>query len=57
MSITKPSSTLPNPGPLWPPPRIAIGRLPSRPKFTAAMTSATSAQRAISHGRLSIMAL
>ena len=29
----------------------------SRPKFTAAMTSATSAQRAISRGRLSIMPL
>ena len=39
-SMTRPSSTLPSPGPLWPPPRMAIGRLLSRPKLTAAMTSA-----------------
>ena len=47
-SMTRPSSTLPSPGPLCPPPRIAIGSLLSRPKFTAAITSAASTQRAIS---------
>ena len=47
-SMTRPSSTLPRPGPLWPPPRMAIGSLLSRPKLTAAITSATSAQRAMS---------
>ena len=36
---------------------IAMGTRVSRPKFTAAMTSATSAQRAIASGRLSIMPL
>jgi hypothetical protein len=36
---------------------LAIGSLLSRPRFTAAITSAASAQRAISNGRLSIMAL
>ena len=55
--MTSPSSTLPRPGPLWPPPRMAIEEPLSRPKFTAAITSATSAQRAMSSGRLSIMPL
>jgi len=36
---------------------MAIGSLFSRPKFTAAMISATSAHLAMSSGRLSIMAL
>jgi hypothetical protein len=53
----EPSSTLPNPGPLWPPPQMAMASLLSRPKFTAAITSATSMQRAINGGRLSILAL
>ena len=56
-SMTRPSSTLPRPGPLWPPPRMAIGNFISRPKFTAEITSATSAHRAMSSGCLSIMAL
>ena len=56
-SITSPSSTLPRPGPLCPPHRIAVSRPFSRPKFTAAITSATSTQRTISSGRLSIIAL
>ena len=56
-SMTRPSSTLPRPGPLWPPPRMAMSRPLSRPKFTAAITSATSAHCAISSGRLSIMPL
>ena len=56
-SMTRPSLTLPSPGPLWPPPRMATTMPLSRPKLTAAMTSATSAQRAISSGRLSIMPL
>jgi hypothetical protein len=42
---------------LWPPLRIETSILFSRAKFTAAMTSATSAQRAISCGRRLIMAL
>src|SRR5262249_27408523 len=56
-SITRPSSQIPSPPPLCPPPRIAVSRPLSRPKFTAAMTSATSTQRAIKRGRLSIIAL
>jgi hypothetical protein len=40
-----------------PPPRIANSRPSVRAKFTALMTSATFAQRAISAGRLSIMPL
>ena len=56
-SITRPSSTLPSPPPLWPPPRIAMSRFCSRPKFTAAITSAASVHRAITAGRLSIIAL
>ena len=43
------------PGPLWPPPRTAIGSLLSRPKLTAAITSATSAQRAITSGLLLLL--
>ena len=56
-SMTSPSSQLPSPGPLWPPPRMAMSSSFSRPKFTAAMTSATSAHRAIMSGRLSIIPL
>ena len=41
-SMTRPSSQLPSPGPLWPPPRMASSRPCSRAKFTAAMTSAAS---------------
>ena len=55
--MTRPSFTLPSPGPLWPPPRMAMGRALSRPKLTAVITSATSAQRAMARGRLSIMPL
>jgi hypothetical protein len=36
---------------------MAIGTLLSRPKFTAEITSAMSAQRAMTKGRLSIEAL
>ena len=56
-SITSPSSQLPRPGPLCPPPRTASSSPFSRAKLTAVTTSATSTQRAISSGRLSIMPL
>ena len=56
-SITSPSSTLPRPGPLCPPPRTATRRPCLRPKLTAATTSLTSTHRAIISGRLSIMPL
>ena len=52
--MTRPSLQLPSPGPLWPPPRTARSISWWRAKFTAVMTSATSATRAISRGRLSI---
>ena len=41
-SMTRPSSTVPKPGALCPPLRTAMSRCWSRPKPTAAMTSATS---------------
>jgi hypothetical protein len=56
-SITSPSSTLASPAPLWAPPRIATSSPASRANVTAAATSAASRQRAISRGRLSIIAL
>ncbi len=56
-SMTRPSSHTLRPAPLCPPPRMATSRSFSRPKLTAEITSATSAQRAIRAGRLSIMAL
>ena len=56
-SITRPSSTLPRPPPLWPPPRIASGSFSRRACPIAAITSAASVQRAISAGRRSIIAL
>jgi hypothetical protein len=51
-SITTPSSHVPSPAPLWPPPRTASGRSWSRAKPTACATSSASAQRAISAGPL-----
>ena len=47
----------PSPAPLWPPPRTASSRSWSRAKPTALATSSAVAQRAISAGRLSIIAL
>ena len=55
--MTTPSSTLPRPPPLWPPPRIAIGTSRSRANAITRATSSASRQRAISAGRLSIIAL
>jgi hypothetical protein len=54
-SMTSPSSQAALPATLWPPPRTASGRPCSRAKATAAITSATSPQRVISAGRLSII--
>ena len=54
-SITSPSSTREVPATLCPPPRTENARSCSTAKRTAAATSAASAQRAISAGRLSIM--
>ena len=54
-SMTSPSSQVPSPPPLCPPPRTARVSPCSRAKLTAAITSATSAQRAIRPGCLSIM--
>ena len=53
-SITIPPSQTERPGKLWPPPRTATRRPVARANRTAAMTSATPAQRAISAGRRSI---
>jgi hypothetical protein len=47
----------PRPPALWPPPRMATSSSYSRPKFTDAMTSAMSTQRAIRRGRRSIIVL
>ena len=52
-SMTRPSSHDENPATLWPPPRTASGRLLLRAKPTAAITSATPAQRTITAGRRS----
>src|SRR6266436_685402 len=57
MSIISPSSTLPRPGPLCPPPRIATLRSFCLAKLTAVTTSATSVHRAIITGLLSIIPL
>src|SRR5574337_645033 len=56
-SITSPSSHMPSPPPLCAPPRTASSKPCSRANRTDAITSATSAQCAISRGRLSIIAL
>jgi len=56
-SITTPPSQVPNPGTLWPPPRIATSRPFSRAKSTAAMTSPALALRTMTLGCLSIIAL
>ena len=53
-SITNASSATDRPGKLWPPLRTATRRPCCCANFTAEMTSATPAQRAISAGRLSI---
>jgi hypothetical protein len=49
-STTRPSSQVPRPGPLRPPPRTANVSTCSRAKLTAAITSATSLPRAIRAG-------
>ena len=51
-SMTTPSSHVPRPAPLWPPPRTARSRPCSRAKPTAFATSSAPAQRAISAGAL-----
>jgi hypothetical protein len=56
-SITSAWSATPNPPALWPPPRTDSSLPVERAWLTAATTSATSAQRAIIAGRLSIIAL
>src|SRR6185436_3557490 len=56
-SITTPSSQVEYPGTLWPPPRTATSRPLSRASATAAITSATPVQRAITAGRRSYMPL
>jgi hypothetical protein len=56
-SITTPSSTVPKPGTLWPPPRTAIGTPCSRACVTAATTSSTVSARTTTAGRRSIIAL
>ena len=56
-SITTPSSTVPSPAPLWPPPRMARRRSCSRAKPIVRATSFASVGRAISAGRRSIIAL
>jgi hypothetical protein len=56
-SITRPSSTVHSPGPLWPPPRTASAIFWLRAKLTEAMTSATSTQRTMIAGRRSIIPL
>lgn len=55
--MTSPPSTLPRPAPLWPPPRTATSTPMLHAKLTPVITWAVSAQRAITAGRLSIMAL
>ena len=42
MSMTRPSSQMPRPPALWPPPRMATGMPRSTPACTQATTSATS---------------
>ena len=56
-SITTPSSAVPRPAPLWPPPRMASSKSLSRANATTRATSSGVAGRAINAGRLSIIAL
>ena len=56
-SITMPSSQVLSPEKLWPPQRTATASPCSRAACTAATTSAVLAQRAITAGRRSIIAL
>ena len=56
-SMTRASSHTARPAALWPPLRTAISTPWSRPKRTQVTTSATSRQRAMAAGCLSIMAL
>src|SRR5262249_4891971 len=56
-SMTRPTSTAQWPAGLWPPPRTAISRPRAWPKASAAATSSTSMQRAITAGRRSISRL
>ena len=56
-STTRPSSQTQRPATLWPPPRTAISRPLSRPKRTAAATSAVPLHWAMSAGRRSIRPL
>ncbi len=53
-SIINASSATDRPGNEWPPLRTATGSPLARPSFTAAITSATPAQRTITAGCLSI---
>src|SRR5215216_6755422 len=53
-SISTPSSTTPFPATLCPPQRTASGRLFSRARLTASITSAEPVGRTMSAGRLSI---
>ncbi len=55
-SISSPPSHKAVPAMLWPAPRTEASTPCSRANRTAAITSAAPAQRAISAGRLSIMA-
>ena len=56
-SSTIPSSTVPNPGTLCAPSRMASGNPLSRAASTAIRTSVTSTARRIARGRRSIIAL
>ena len=55
-SITSPSSQMALPAMLCPPPRTASSSPLSRAKLTARTTSGVAAQRAMTAGRLSIIA-
>ncbi len=55
-SMTMPSSHVALPATLWAPPRTAMDSPSSRANVTAAMTSTAPRQRAITAGRLSIIA-
>jgi hypothetical protein len=54
--MTRPSATVPKAAPLWPPPRIAMGRSCDSAKPIAFATASALAQRVITAGRLSIIA-
>jgi hypothetical protein len=56
-STTRPPSHIEKPGTLCPPPRTATSRSWARAKLTAAITSATAAQRTMSAGWRSIIPL